>query len=351
MSGGWTRGGGSRAARRGSTLAALPFWVLGLALFALPFLREQDRMSEEGADAPLRSDLDIPFEEDVAVFEEEFGLELGSAIAEASEEGFALDSPRLRSHGLVDERRVRAGRVAYERHCIGCHGESGNGAGPAALHLEPRPRNFRRGVFKFTSTDTGERPLRTDLFRTITRGLAGSSMPEFRLLSEEVRWDLTEYVRYLSIRGEFEQLALDLAWEDEELPDFEEVEELVVERWHPDEQKAVYPAVSEPDYDEESVDRGHELFLDTTVANCAACHGESGRGDGPSAEDFDDDWGYPIVPRDLTTGVYRAGSGSDDLYRSIATGINGTPMGSFSSSIEPEDIWHLVHYVQSLARD
>ena len=103
--------------------------------------------------------------------------------------------------------------------------------------------------------------------------------------------------------------------------------------------------------DEASIARGREVYFDTAVANCASCHGDTGKGDGPSAEGFDDGWGYPIAPRDLTTGVFRAGSSPADLYRSIATGINGTPMPSFSGSLSPEEIWDLVHFVQNMSKE
>ena len=53
-------------------------------------------------------------------------------------------------------------------------------------------------------------------------GLAGASMPGFRLIPSEERLDLTEYVRFLAVRGEFRQLMLDVAYDEEELPDPEE---------------------------------------------------------------------------------------------------------------------------------
>jgi mono/diheme cytochrome c family protein len=332
-------------------LAAL-FWIAGLGLVCLPFLRKSSAADPEGTPDPRReaSEIDIPFAADLANFEEQTGTPLADELAAEAEARFGTAANPKPLDGLLNPSRVRAGSRAYNTHCVGCHGTSGDGAGPAARFLNPRPRNMRRGLFKFASTANGERPLPADLFATITRGLKGSSMPEFRLLSEELRWDLVEYVRYLAIRGEFEQLALDLAWEEEALPDFDEVEELIRERWDPDTLRSQYPPMVETPADQASVERGRALYFDASSANCAACHGEKGVGDGPSATAFLDGWGYPIRPRDLTTGVYRAGTDTAALYRTVALGINGTPMPSYKDSLDPEEIWDLVHFVQSLSK-
>ena len=333
----------------GQALVAALFWIGGALLFLAPFLREQDSLGPEGNDPNRSEELDYPFDKDVAEFATEFEIDLAVPLAEASEEFFGLDAPMLVASGLINPARARAGEVSYNRHCVGCHGSQADGAGPAVRFLNPRPRNFRRGVFKFTSTESGRRPLRSDLFKTITNGLAGSSMPDFRLVAEERRWDLVEYVRYISMRGEFEQQALNDAWDEEELPDFEDSAALILERWSPAKVVAVYPAISDTPYDAESIERGRVIFLDAQGANCASCHGEGGAGDGPAAAGQVDGWGYPIVPRDLRLGTYRAGQEPADLYRSIATGINGTPMPSYVGSFKPEEIWDLVHFVQSLA--
>jgi mono/diheme cytochrome c family protein len=334
-------------ARAGGAAAAALYWILGLTLFALPFLREPQAPDP---DSDLnRSEQDLAFEEDVASFEAEFQLPLGEHVARASEEWFGPGSSRLAGSGLVELWRLDSGAKVYALQCAGCHGRNGDGAGPASPLLQPRPRNFRKGVFKFTSTESGGKPLRRDLFSTITRGLAGASMPEFRLLPEEQRWNVVEYVRWLSMKGEFERLVLESAWEDEELPDPEELGEIVYERWSEPRARVVWPGASEPPRSAEGIERGREIFVDRAAANCAACHGESGRGDGPTADEYLDDWGYPIRPRDFTAGVFRAGETGADLYRTIAVGIQGTPMGAFGSTIAAEDIWHLVHYVQSLA--
>ena len=341
-----------QGARSGAVLLLVLFWGLGLALLCAPFLGARESAdSEEGDWGREVSEIDLPFDEDVAFFEEDYELELGTLIAAESERRFALGSPGLRQLDIVDEGRVRGGEHQYQLYCVGCHGATGDGAGPGARYLNPRPRNFRKGVFKFTSTDTGQKPTRRDLYQTITRGLGGSSMPEFRLLSEERRWDLAEYVRWISIKGEFEQKMLDWAWEDEELPDPDEVTEVVLESWSYERNPVVYPAIPEPPSTPESVARGAALYVDTSSANCVSCHGPKGMGYGVAADDFDDEWGYPIRPRDLTTGQFRAGAEAADLYRSIATGVNGTPMTSFGSALTPEEIWDLVHFVQSLSQE
>jgi mono/diheme cytochrome c family protein len=350
--------------RAGSAAIGALFWLIALALFVLPFLRAPDGLSSE-ADDPARAAQrerfdaqfgeegkvfpDLDFASDVANFESELELPLGEHIAAASDEWFAFDAQRLRDSGVFEIERLEAGREAYVTHCIGCHGTQGDGAGPAARHLAPRPRNFRKGLFKFTSTDASSRPRRPDLLRTISEGLVGSSMPEFRLLPEATRLDLVEYVRWLGAKGEFEQLVLDLAWEDEELPEPDELAEIVLARWHPEVLRATFPGAPEGPYGPESVARGERLFNDIEGANCAACHGPRGAGDGPTADSYLDDWGYPIRPRNLQLGVFRAGPESVDLYRTIASGIKGTPMPSFAGAMTPEEIWDMVHFVQSLS--
>lgn len=336
--------------RRGGATLGLVF-VLGVAaLFFLPFVRERDGIGSEEGDFGRATDVDVPFAQDVADYEKEHADGLAQAIASTSEEYFGLTSPWLRDSGAVDFMRIPSGQLNFQIHCIGCHGAIGDGGGPAARYLNPRPRNFRRGLFKFTSTDASSRPQRRDLFQTITRGLAGSAMPEFRLVNEEKRWDLVEYVRWLSMKGEFEQLMLADARENEEIPNAKEFAEIVISRWHPDNLRTIYPGVTETTRDQASIDRGRALFNDGTKASCFSCHGPLGRGDGPAAGNYKDDWGYPIRPRDLTAGTFRAGAEGADLYRTIAAGIKGTPMGSFAGALQPTEIWDLVHFIQSLSK-
>lgn len=96
------------------------------------------------------------------------------------------------------------GRALYAEHCQHCHGVTGDGAGPTAKYLNPRPRDYRKGIFKFTLTQSAERASRVDLSRIIEDGIPGTYMPSFKLLKPEEMRSLVEYVLWLSMRGEVE---------------------------------------------------------------------------------------------------------------------------------------------------
>lgn len=361
-----------RSPRRGAASPALLFWLLAALLFVVPFLRTPDQADWEGRDDPRSAsnwsdaatpfnELDQPFWELVdradADFADSFGGSLRDHIKNASEEWFGADSEALARSGAIEVRRLAAGRKTYNAECAGCHGTdmmpdrvAGDGAGPAAQYMNPRPRNFRKGMYKFSTTNSGERPLRENFYKVVSYGLTGASMPHFKLLTEERRHDVVEYVRYIAIRGEFEELMLEFSRDDEELADPADTAELVLDRWDEKQLKAVFPSSAEPEFNEASIARGRELYMDSSGAGCVGCHGETGVGDGPSAEKFADGWGYPIKPRDFTNGVYRAGSSNVDLWVTIATGIGGSPMGSFIDSLSSEEIWNVVHFIRSLEK-
>ena len=95
----------------------------------------------------------------------------------------------------------------------------------------------------------------------------------------------------------------------------------------------------------ELVEKGRKVYA---AAQCWECHGKEVRGDGPSARHLKDDWGVPMHPSDLTRRPLKSGQTPRDLYRTIATGLNGTPMPSYVDSLSPEEIWSLVAYLESL---
>jgi len=264
-----------------------------------------------------------------------------AAVPEASaEQGFTL------AHWPL-EGAAAHGREVYERNCIGCHGEEGRGDGEVAHMLDPLPRNLQEGFFKFRSTPGGELPVEEDLMHVVTCGLPGSAMRGFPLLPERDRRAVVAYVLSLAEFGLVEPVIDEMLAEGRSLEevmeeDFEDV--LAEEREYAWEEAWPVPVPPRPELGPDAVERGRELF----AAQCAACHGETGRGDGPSSYHLRDWKDAPIRPRDLTTGVFRAGSRPEDLWLRLRTGLNGTPM---PASYSPDDdLWDLVAYIASLER-
>lgn len=214
------------------------------------------------------------------------------------------------------------GRTLYARHCAQCHGDDGKGDGPAADLVYPRPRDFTLGVYKVRSTLSGQLPTDHDLFRAISEGLPGTSMPAWKkFLSEAERWQLVHHVKTLETIGLFK---------DEP----------------PKEQMAIGAA---PKVTPEMIERGRTIFA---AKKCGDCHGAFGRGDGPSALTQKDDWGHAIRPVNFTKSWrFRGGNRLQDIYRTFTTGFNGTPMPSFVNAIpDAADRWALAAYVKSLAQ-
>jgi DMSO reductase family type II enzyme heme b subunit len=243
------------------------------------------------------------------------------------------------------------GKVIYDDKCAHCHGAEGKGDGSGADRLSPRPRDFTRGQYKIRSTESRELPTDDDLFRIVTDGMPGTSMPGWPGLSNEERRAVVAYIKTFS--KSFERATappLEIAMVDRVAPS------------------------------EESVVEGRKIF---EMLECAKCHGQQGRGDGPSALALLDEWNYPTRPADLTMSWrFRGGDAADDLYRRFMAGLAGTPMPSikdaFPIDMEVEDIqimiedeeeisleeqekyddamrdirvqtWHLANYVRSLS--
>ena len=79
------------------------------------------------------------------------------------------------------------GKTLYQQNCSVCHGDKGDGAGPAGASLNPKARNFISEKYKF-----GEKP--EQVFKTISNGSKNTSMASFGHLPEGDRWALTYYV-------------------------------------------------------------------------------------------------------------------------------------------------------------
>ncbi|MGL5097334.1 MAG: c-type cytochrome, partial [Planctomycetia bacterium] len=235
----------------------------------------------------------------------------------------------------VEKNNVRLGAHLYHRHCIHCHGLAGDGEGPTAPFLNPRPRDFRRGVFKWKSTVRNAKPTRDDLVRLLKEGAAGTSMPPFVLLPEADLDRLVDYVVFLSKRGELERKLLQNQLLEETLPDEDLLVEMVEELndgWKTAGKRLVTPGPT-PAVDFESsefqasVERGRKLYLSDKAA-CYKCHAADGRADPAKIAESErklmvDDWGRPNYARNLHQGLFRGGRRPVDIYRRVHQGIAG----------------------------
>jgi mono/diheme cytochrome c family protein len=279
--------------------------------------------------------------------------------AEVSAAGGGLPAvPRTDKPGY-DRLTLRHGHEVYTAQCAGCHGTTGDGNGPAGPHLNPPPRDYRNGIFKFTSTPRGSKPRRDDLRRILKYGAKGTSMPAFRFLSEEDTEAVIDYVQVLSARGELEiNLIREATDELDEEDDFdpETVAGFVTaisDSWDRAEDELVRPLTVNPPRTPETIHDGAVAFAEMY---CVKCHGPNARGS-KSADVGVDAWGRTAYPADLTMGMLHGGRRPLDIYRRIYAGINGTPMPSSKDpntaiGETPEQrsdrIWHLVHFVTSV---
>lgn len=258
-----------------------------------------------------------------------------------------------------DRRHLARGRAVYERQCQGCHGVTGDGQGPAANYLNPPPRDYRLGRFKFTSTPRGAKPRRADLERIIHRGAKGTSMPAFRWMPQEDIAAVIDYVMLLSSRGELEYRLMKIS--EQELGEEDDIDPFLVAEnaqfiaasWDNAASQIVQPLTPPTSNSPESIDAGARAFVQL---NCFKCHGPDGRGN--KAQDVGkDDWGRVAYAADLTTGTLHGGRRPVDIYRRIYSGINGTPMPAFAQpdtakgeteQQRSDTIWNLTHFITSI---
>jgi mono/diheme cytochrome c family protein len=282
-------------------------------------------------------------------------------------------TPKLEPLKLGDGRTVAAetlerGRDVYAYYCVSCHGERGDGQGPAAVGMRPPPRSFRQGLFKFGGVAAGELPTDAALKRTVRRGLHGTPMLSWDVPEADAE-AVVQYLKTFSPRWQQEAPGQPLEvpadpWKGREAE--------AVERG-----KAVYHVAG----------RGH--------AGCSGCHISylpkpelealteqvTGRKVDLSkadpytqlARDSDyavavDDKGEPaqmakVLPPDFLmhrlrtvwpTGErvegaeYTPEQQREDLYRVIAAGVGGAAMPTWKGAIPDENLWALAHYVQTL---
>jgi len=258
-----------------------------------------------------------------------------------------------------DRLELQLGHQVYTKQCAGCHGTTGDGKGPAGAFLNPPPRDYRNGVFKFASTPRGSKPRREDLRRILRYGAKGTSMPAFRFLSDEESEAVLDYVQVLSARGQLEiDLIREATDELDEGDDFDpetvaEYVQGISDSWDRAESELVRPLTVDPPRTAETIQQGAVAFAEFS---CVKCHGPNARGS-KSADVGQDIWGRTAYPANLAMGMLHGGRRPVDIYRRIYSGINGTPMPSSKDpntaiGETPEQrsdrIWHLVHFITAV---
>ena len=275
----------------------------------------------------------------------------------------------------------------YRELCSNCHGLTGDGRGPTAMFLDPYPRDFRPGWFKYKSTKRGSRPTRDDLYRVLKHGIAGTSMPSFAAIEshehdKKKNDDLdavVDYIIYLSIRGEVERMLLYEVANDEGLLEGARVrmsdqangveaaaskvaQPVVIESTFENKAKEIFMDVlvkwagsheqevvanlpewwNEPTAHEAAIRSGRDIYLGS-VAACANCHGKSGGGNG-LVRDYDD-WAKDATVR---AGIEPADRTALKPYLAVG-GLKPVPisprdlrLGVYRGGGEPADIYRRI---------
>lgn len=222
---------------------------------------------------------------------------------------------------ITQQELVHNGQETFQARCSGCHGVDGDGSGLASAMLNPKPRNFKSGVFKFKSGPVGTMPTDADLLKTLNQGIFGTSMPSFRLMSEPRKLALIEYLKSLAPE----------AWKSQSTASTVSLPQM--------------PAGAFTHKQEflKLASNGRVWFQEM---GCVACHGDSGKGDGPSAPTLNDTWGQPILPANLHKSYIKRGYSIQDVVTSISMGVDGTPMPGYLDSVPDKSIvWELAAYV------
>jgi cytochrome c oxidase cbb3-type subunit I/II len=229
--------------------------------------------------------------------------------------------------------QLQLGKKVFEDTCAKCHGRAGKGDGPDSIKLGFHPRDFTLGAFKCRCTVTGQPPTDEDLLRTVTNGLPGTPMLPNPNLTEAQRAAVVQYIKTFS--------------------------KVFAQSPSP----SCVPAPEPPSASADMVAEGKQLY---EKMQCAKCHGEGGRGDGPSARSLVDDWGHPIKPYNFVVlKKFKCGNDDRDLFRTLMTGMTGSPMPSFAEALAFDTgglsdqqkrervehrTWALVQYLRSLQK-
>ena len=233
-------------------------------------------------------------------------------------------------------RQLELGRNVYATYCVGCHGEKGDGAGPAARFLNPKPRDFRLGKLKFANVPSGEPPRDEDYVRILTSGLAGTAMPSFALLSAQEKNAVVAYVRAFTEKKKGSGSSLPVGKD----PFAADPAKGIAEG------RKVYHGVAQCWSCHRAYEPWSEIVRYRTEASLPSTDAPA---DLYETKIKDSEWGAPIRPPDFLFDRIKTGTSVDSLAMVIGAGVGGTAMPTWSGVLEPKQIWGLAYYVRSIA--
>lgn len=279
------------------------------------------------------------------------------------------------------------GRNVYTNKCAGCHGDKGDGSGNAVMflgralnkyrymdyleydqqvtrenalrdaitdetgqptshqpllselqfeeQLKPAlygdylamPRDFTQALYKFATRPKpagGQKivPTDEDLFATISRGVYGSSMPNWNRLPEEDRWAVIDYIKSFSL----DEVRISVGADGREGTEDDQMglDSLFLNAAS-NPAPMVVPSTPRTVDEPANIWRGRFVFM---AVGCTTCHGANGQASNYSNQES---WtGRTIQARNFTQApLLKGGDQPHDIYRTLRTGINGTPMPAY----------------------
>jgi mono/diheme cytochrome c family protein len=273
-----------------------------------------------------------------------------------------FDRPIVLGGRQIAPKTLNQGRVEYEQSCRPCHGEKGDGHGPASYALRPPPRDFTQGLFKFGHVPAPALPPDEELRALVRGGLHGTAMRPWDGLPDEKLDAVLQYIKTFSPR-----------WQSE----------------RPGPPVEVSRDPFGPARAEEATSLGRRIYH--VKARCSSCHpafitheelyklsratttmgqrefapnmyraelkvSEYCRRWRPGWKKFDErECAEPVkvLPPDFTRDPLRTIGETKpvvDLYRIIASGIGGANMPTWKGALPEEELWALAYYVDSLRR-
>lgn len=250
----------------------------------------------------------------------------------------------------VSKETLNQGHDIYMEYCMACHGEKGDGYGPAAKGSVPPPRNLQQGLYKFGLVNYGELLTDKDFLRIIKHGLNGTGMLKWDMTDEQIN-AVTQYIKTFAPQ----------VWEDSESYEVGTPIETV-----PDPFKEGEKA--------KAVELGKKIYY--VKANCQACHrgyisypelNELNVADGldPYEEvdpsfyqtklqysqyyyGYDPDLYVKYLPPDFTWHELRSINNVEDIYKRLVAGVNGAAMPAWRGVLSDKEMWATAYYVHSL---